>query len=104
MSYNKKQLYRVTNRLYRELEENPDYIILRKIRGFQGEYDGNTDEISIDYRKMLIPTLIHEYLHKWYPEKCETWILQHEALIINSLSTRQIRNILGAFGNAVCRV
>ena len=43
MSYNKKQLYRVTNRLYRELEENPDYIILRKIRGFQGEYDGNRD-------------------------------------------------------------
>ena len=101
MPYTKKQLYKITNRLYKELNKNSDCIILRKLKGCQGEYNYCNDEVSIDYRKEIIPTLIHEYLHKWHPEKCETWVLQQEHLIINGLTTRQIKNILRAFALAV---
>ena len=103
MAYSKKQLYKITNRLYKELKENPEYITMKKIRGVHGLYDYGTDEITLDYRKSLIPTLIHEYLHKWNPEKSETWVCQNESMIINSLTTRQIKNIIHAFANALCR-
>ena len=101
MIYDKKQLYAITRKIYRNLRENPDCIILKKIRGNQGEYDYTTSEIFIDYRCNILSTLIHEYLHKWHPDKSESWVLKHEQLIVNALSTRQIRNLLGAFGAAV---
>ena len=100
MPYSKSQLYRITHRLYNELRDNPEFV-LRKMRGFYGEYDSATNLITLDYRRALIPTLIHEYLHKWYVDKCETWVLQHESMIVNGLSSRQIRNILKAFGFAI---
>lgn len=102
MSYTKKQLYRITNRLYDELRSNPKNVIIRKIRGCQGLYHYDNDLIEIDYRGMLVPTLVHEYLHKWNPDKCETWVLRQEQIIMNSLSTKQIKNIIVEFAKAVC--
>ena len=96
MSYSKKELYKVTNRLYKALRKNPEELIIKKINSVEGWYHKESKIIEIDYRKSLIPTLIHEYLHKWNPDQCETWIIQHESMIVNSLSTRQIKNILKA--------
>jgi len=102
MVYSKKQIYRITSRLYCELRDNPQYITLRKIKNAQGLYWYDSDLIEIDYRKMLLPTLVHEYLHKWYPDKSETWVLQQEQIIMNALSTRQAKNILKRFSMALC--
>ncbi len=101
MSYDKNKLYKITHRLYEELRSNCCDITLKKMRGLQGEYDYNTDAITLDYRNDLISTLIHEYLHKWNPDKCETWVLEQERLIINALSTRQIINIIVEFGKSM---
>jgi len=101
MSYSKTQLYKITHRLYQELRGDYCDITLKKMRGFQGEYDPDTDEITLDYRNDLVPTLIHEYLHKWNPDKCETWILEQERIIINALSKRQIIRIIVEFGKSI---
>lgn len=104
MTYTKKQIYYITNRLYKELRKNTDDIVLRKMRAAQGQYDYGTDKITIDYRRDLLSTLIHEYLHKWHPNASETWVLQNERLIINALTTCQIKRILYEFANSLYNV
>ena len=65
------------------------------MRGKVGTYDWNGDEeVAIDYRKDLLPTIIHEFLHKWNHDKSETWVCQEEKRIINALSFQQIRNFV----------
>jgi len=101
MKYDKKRLYKITSRLYKELKNKENIIILKKMGARrQGLYDYETGEISLDYRKELVPTLIHEYLHKWNPEECETSILNMERKIVNSLSLKQVKNIIKAFGES----
>ena len=101
MCYNKKQLYRITNKIYKELKTDPNSIVIQKMKGRQGLYNRDTKEIILDYRQMIISTLVHEFLHKWNPYKCETWILQQEAFVMNGLTTRQIRNLIKAFAAAI---
>jgi len=97
--YSKKQIYRITARLYAEMKKHPA-IQLKKLKGC-GEYDYSTDIMVLDYRRDIVSTLIHELLHKWHPDKCETWVLRHEKLIINSLSSTQIKHIIKAFASAL---
>ena len=102
--FRKKDLYNYTNRIYRFLEKHGDAIIFIKIQGPQtGFYDRAGDEFSIeiDYRKEIIPTLIHELLHRWYPEWCETKVRKVETQIVNQLSERQCKNILKKLANAL---
>lgn len=94
MKYRKSKVYSITTRLYRDLKNNNGTIILKKINGCHGFYDDNTEQIALDYRKEFIPTIIHEFLHKWNPEKSETWVLREEAKIVNALSIIQIKHIL----------
>jgi len=94
MPHTQNQIYKITSRIYHELRNHGDDIVLCKLRGIHGEYDGETDHIALDYRKDLLSTLVHEYLHKWYPEKSETWVLNNERTIVNALSTLQIKKIL----------
>jgi len=101
MSISKKRLYSVTHRLYEELRSNSNHVIIRKLHGGQGLYNYQTEDIVVDYRRTMISTLIHEYLHKWYPDKCETWVLDQERIIMNNLSTRQIKNIIYEFAKAI---
>jgi hypothetical protein len=72
------------------------------MRAKHGEYDYGTEEITLDYRKDLLSTLIHEYLHKWHPDNSETWVLQNEQMIVNALTTRQIKRIIYEFAMAIC--
>jgi hypothetical protein len=98
---NKELLYRFTNRLYSELKKPERNITLKKLRGLCGLYEVETEEIVLDYRKEIIATCLHEYLHKFNPDKCETWILSEESKIMNSLSVRQIKNIIKAFAKSL---
>jgi len=66
-----------------------------------GNYDPDTSIIKIDYRRDMLSTLIHEVLHHWHPDWCETKVLQHESLIINALSQRQIKNIIRIIGENI---
>ena len=94
MRYRKEKIYSILKRLYSDIKNSESNIHFKKIHGCQGFYDESKDEICIDYRKEIIPTIIHEFLHKWYPEKSETWVLAEERRIVNSLTQKQIKNIL----------
>ena len=95
----RKEIYNITRRLYYLLRNHKDSIYFQKIHGgIYGYYERGTEEIHIDYRREIIPTLIHEALHKWHPEWSETKVLREESRIVNALSSRQIKNILKAIG------
>jgi len=102
MGYSKKQTYRITKKLYDLLRNNSDHIHFQKLyRNVCGTYDDGTQDITIDYRRDIISTLIHEALHHWHPDWNETKVIQHESLIINALTARQIKNILRVIGKIV---
>jgi hypothetical protein len=95
MQHNKSDIYKITRRLYYLLRHHADYIVFKKIRGACGYYlNDKSISINLDYRKEIIPTLIHEALHHWHPDWSETKVLNNERMIINNLSMRQIKNIL----------
>ena len=101
IEYSKKQIYTFTRKLYYHLRHHADALFFQKIRGACGYYDYETDEITIDYRKDIISTLVHEFLHHLHTRMCETSISNHEKAIMNKLSHRQIRNIIKVLGNNV---
>jgi len=102
MSYSKKETYKVTKKLYHLLRNHSDQIHFQKLyQNVHGSYSNETHDITVDYRRDIISTLIHEALHHWYPEWSETKVRQHESSIINALSAKQIKNILRVIGATV---
>ena len=100
--YTRQQSYRLTRRLYKLIRENADHIKFRRLRGAYGLYAANGD-ITIDHhRGCIIPTLIHEALHHWYPEWSETRVLQQEKKIMTSLTPQQVINIMKVLVDHFC--
>lgn len=95
--YRKRKLeaYHLLKLLYYFIRHNPDNISFERIRGnVMGYYDFETQEITLDYRKEVIPTLIHEFIHHMHPTWCETKVLSKESQIMAVMSPRQCRNIV----------
>jgi len=102
MGYSKKEIYKLTKRLYYLLSHHSDHIHFEKLySNVYGFYDDKTQDITIDYRRDIIPTLIHEALHHWHPDWSETKVIKHESLIINALTPKQIKNIIKAIADNV---
>ena len=90
-------LYGVSHKVYKTIREDPQAIIIRKIRRpVVGVCDYENDTISIDYRGEILSTLIHECLHKWYPDKSEGWVISQEKKIMNNITQKQAKNLLRA--------
>lgn len=98
-TYKKHELYIITKRLYRLIKNHPDIFTLKKLRGNRGWYNPDTKEIEIDYRGEIIGTIIHEAIHHWYPDWCESDVYEAERNIVNQLSIRQIKNIIKVFAD-----
>ncbi len=91
----KKETYTLIKRLYRFLRNNSDQISFKKLGGgILGYYDYGTAEITIDHRREVIPTLIHEFIHHIHPKWSETKVVNYERRIMNSLTSRQFKNII----------
>lgn len=103
--YTRKDTYKITRRLYYLLRNHHNWISFKKLRGASGLYEagggGEDVSITLDHRKEIIPTLIHEALHHWYPDWSESTVERHETQIANALSTRQIKNILKVLAETV---
>lgn len=99
--YSSQETYKITRKIYAILRNYPGEIILKRMRGRWGLYEYKTHTMSLDYRRAMIPTLIHECLHHWHPEWSETKVEEEESKIVNSLSPRQILNIMRAFLEAM---
>jgi len=96
----KKEMYNLTRRLYYLLRHHQDRIEFKKLYGgIMGMYHEDTDEIVIDFRRQIIPTLIHEALHKWHPDWSETKVCNRERWIMNHLTPKQIKNIFRVMAN-----
>ena len=92
--YNKETLHRIMSRLYTEMREYGN-ISFKKLHGKVGTFSWDGDDVVVvDYRKDMLPTIIHEFLHKWHPDRPEKWVIAEESRIINALSLKQIRNFV----------
>ena len=76
------------------MKTHDDRIFLKKLRGISAYYETPTEEIVLDYRKELISGLVHEFIHHINPKWCETKVEEYERILMNSLSIRQIKNII----------
>ena len=91
----KLETYHLTKLLYYFLRHNPDCIFFEKLHGgVLGYYDYGTAEITLDYRREIIPTLIHEFIHHMHPTWCETKVLNKEREIMAVMSPVQCRNVI----------
>ena len=93
----KKEIYNITKRLYYLLRSHPENIEFKKLSGgYFGFYTPGTEEITIDYRRAIVPTLVHEAIHKWHNDWSETKVCIEERRTMNALTPRQTQNIIKA--------
>lgn len=102
ISFSKNDIYHITSRIYSMIQNN-EKIILKKLHNtsLNGYYDEGTDEIVLDYRKELLPTFIHEVLHKWHKNWTEKMVRSAERKIINNLTQKQIKHIITALAEII---
>jgi len=98
----KRSTYNFNHKLYTFLRNNPENIIIKKLYGNTcGLYDHATEEIIIDYRKDIIPTLVHEFIHHLHNDWKESKVIKKEIEIMIAMSPHQCRNILRILGDTV---
>jgi len=100
--YSKKETYYITHKIYAFLRENPDHIVIDRLkRDVEGMYEPDTSIISLDPRKAIVPTLVHELIHHWHDDWCETKVIKEEDKVMRSLSVAQMKNIIKLLGDAL---
>jgi len=77
-------------------KSDSDFFTLKKLRGAMG-YCMWENGISLDYRKELVPTLIHECVHYLNPDWSESQVLYTEKRIINTITPPQVIKLLKIF-------
>src|SRR3989339_225748 len=79
-------------RIYRLIKSEKLPTILKRIRGKWGETDWK--QIILHPKRPLLPTFIHECLHNFYPDLCETGVTKLENQIFSKLTIKQLNNLL----------
>lgn len=100
-------------KLYKELASEHTRFSIRRMKGIRGLITWEEDEeweyydktspahIEIDHRDALIPTLIHECLHRIYPTWTEEMVMSAEAKIAHLITARQAKNIIKKFAESL---
>ncbi len=72
------------------------FFTLKKLKGVHGycEWD---DGILLDYRKDLIPTIIHECIHFIEPKWSEAQVMYAESRVINTITEDDVTKLLMFF-------
>lgn len=92
----RKRLRYIFRRILKRIGEKPKgFFKFRKMRGTCGLW-WHGDMIEIDYRKQLVPTIVHEVLHDLYQTNPEKWVYQVESKISQILQPRDIYKLLKA--------
>jgi len=88
-----EQASRYLHRIYRVLGSNEVAIVFKRMKRFSGMCEG--DRILIDPTSEILPVLIHEFLHYFYPdEENHPTIDALENEIVSQLTVKQWRNLL----------
>jgi len=99
--YNKAELRYLFRRIISRIKDKPKgYFRLLKLRGACG-YCYFDSAIEIDYRKLFIPTIIHEVLHDLYPDNWEGWTLRLESKLVNILTPYDVYKLMFVFFSKV---
>ena len=72
------------------------FFTLKKLKGVHGWCEWE-DGIILDYRKDLIPTIIHECIHLLEPTWCESQVIYSEKRVINTIIDDDIILLLMIF-------
>lgn len=72
------------------------FFILRKLRGVHG-YCAWDDGIELDYRKDLVPTIIHECIHFLEEDWSESQVRYAETKVVNALTEDDVIALLKIF-------
>ncbi len=112
--YSDKDIKNFLRRMYRFWENNPEKVKFKNMRDTHGlcwfivendEEHGEmvyTDVIELSPKGELIPTIIHEHIHHFYPFLSETNVIKVEKYVMKHMSARQIKSIMKKFGETVC--
>jgi hypothetical protein len=91
------QLRYIFRRIIARIKQKPrGHFELKKLRGCMGLCCWE-EGISIDFRKELIPTIIHEVIHDLYPKNWEGWVYRVESKIVNILTVSDIYELMKTF-------
>lgn len=77
-------------------KQKKGFFILKKLRGVHG-YCEWEDGILLDYRKELVPTIIHECIHLLEPDWAEAKVMYTERRIINAITDDDVKILLNIF-------
>lgn len=94
-TFTKNDVYNILRKIYKTCRCSPENIKIKKIhKYYYGLYFPDSDEIIVDYRCPIISIFVHEMVHKFYPDKNETWVLLAEKRIMNKITRRQAKNLM----------
>lgn len=97
----KPEVVKYARKIYDEIDSGTHKFHLKKLKEDRGYYDCFTQDITLDYRNQIIPTIIHELLHHIHPEWSEPQVLQMESYLINNLTENQIKTIIKKFAENI---
>ena len=69
------------------------FFYFKKLKGVHG-YCEWEDGIILDYRKDLVPTIIHECIHYIEPEWTEAQVMYSESRVVNSITEDDVIRLL----------
>lgn len=72
------------------------YFVLKKLKGVHGWCEWE-DGVLLDYRKDLVPTIIHECIHLLEPDWSEAQVCYSERRVINTISEDDVIRLLIIF-------
>jgi hypothetical protein len=104
MALSRAEVHAFTRKLYAFLrDEHTVRLTKHHLFHAQISYPDNEYEayVTVDYRKDILSSLIHEVLHFYYPQWSEKKVLRMESQMVNAITERQAKNILKALANAV---
>ena len=91
----KTEISEFIGKLHHFIIHRPDNILFEILKtGEYGFYDPDVQEITIDYRKDIIPTLIHEFTHHLYPDWKEGRVEGYERKVMKFLTSIQSKNLI----------
>lgn len=102
MPFTRSQTYNYTRSFYRFLERGCTFTF-KRMKAVAGEIEGWDGEgkviITLNPKCDVLSTMMHEFLHYRHPNLCESGVRKAEKRLMNSLSDRQVKNILKKVAN-----
>lgn len=85
--------------IVKKIKKKPiGFFKFKKMNRTRGMWNSG-DDISIDHRREIVPTIVHEMLHDIYEDNSETWVRIVESKISQIMTTDDVFILLKEFIN-----